>query len=161
MLDIVAQQRVMFLAQRRALALAVGGQQAQSRRPAAGQGEQLVRAAAAQRIHMHQPGSDLIRSEGQIRAPQLEQLALQQQTRQVAGRPPPAAQPPAEIGRRSAEQSIETGIEFAIGLARIVVEHDPQGARLPLHGKQQLGFAQARRVIEGDRQLPTELRRRG
>ena len=163
MLDIVAQQRVMFLTQRRprTLAFALGGQQAQGRRPATGQAEQVVRAAGAQRIHVLQPGGNLARGKGQIRTTQLEQLALQQQARQVAQRPPPAAEPPAEVGRRSAEQTIEAGVEFAIGLTRIVIEHDPQRALLLLQRRQQFGFAHARWIAQGDGQLPAELRWRG
>ena len=61
-----------------------GAQQTQARSPAAGQAEQVVRAAGAQRIHVLQPGGNLVWAKGQIRAAQLEQLALQQQARQVA-----------------------------------------------------------------------------
>ncbi|MCY1398245.1 hypothetical protein D9M71_132710 [compost metagenome] len=61
-----------------------------------------------------------------IRA-QFQQLALQLQARQPPGGTPSAADPELHAGGRAGQQVIDPGVEFGIGLFRVVVEHQADG----------------------------------
>jgi len=73
-----------------------------------------------------QEAGEFLLVEGQGVGVELLQVALQQQAWQVPGRPTAPADPPAQGVRGAFEQAVEAGIQLGAGLARIVVEDDPQ-----------------------------------
>ena len=142
-LDVIAQQRrtgQQAFAQR--LLIGVEQHQANARRPTFGARQQLLETVRGQLQPIGaQNLRQLLGRERERRGVELEQMPLQQQTRQLPRRLPPTVDPPADRIRSLLQQHIQTGVQSRANLARIIVEHDPerlanlpeQRNQLPLH----------------------------
>lgn len=78
--------------------------------------------------------------EGQGGGVELQQVAVDQQAREVAGGTAAGAQPPGDGAATGSDESVEAGVEGGVGLAGVVVEHQPGGAAPDGQGAQQAGF---------------------
>ena len=61
-----------------------------------------------------------------FRSQKFQQLAVDQETWQVAGETSPGADPPGDLKAAGIQQALQAGIQLGIGLAAIVVQHDPE-----------------------------------